>query len=124
MNNVKMSGRLTHEPKLKHINKKRAVCEMRLAVDNGRHPTTYIDLSVFDAPAYGAAEHLSKGCRVKVEGELRFREWKDTAGWRHQRYSIVGRVEQLGRQPERKAEAVNQADSQTAGATEPAPSLA
>lgn len=117
MNSVKMTGRLTHEPKLKHIKKKRAVCEMRLAVDNGRHPTTYIDLSVFDGPAYVCAEHLSKGSRVKVEGELRFREWRDPAGWRHQRYSIVGRVEPLGRPSERDAGLANQqADAPLASA--------
>jgi single stranded DNA-binding protein len=124
MNSVKMTGRLTHEPKLKHIKKKRAVCEMRLAVDNGRHPTTFIDLSVFDAPAYVAAEHLSKGCRVKVEGELRFREWRDTAGWNHQRYSIVSRVELLDRPPGRDAGTANQPDLEPVDATEPAPTLA
>jgi single stranded DNA-binding protein len=98
MNCVKMTGRLTREPRLEHIKEKRAVCEMRLAIDNGRHPTTYIDLSVFDAPAYVCAEHLSKGCWVKVEGELRFREWRDASGRRHQRYSLVGRAEALDRQ--------------------------
>lgn len=117
MNSIKVTGRLTREPDLKHIgNKKRAVCEMRLAVDNGRHPTTFINLSVFDAPAYVAAEHLSKGCLVKVEGELRFRERTAAGVRRYEPHSIVGLVEQIGH-TQRKAEAVNQ----SAGAAEPAP---
>jgi hypothetical protein len=73
MNCVKLTGRLTGEPDLKHIGrkKKRAVCEMRVAVVNGgRYPTTFISLSVFDAPAYAAAEHLTKGSIVKVERRI------------------------------------------------------
>lgn len=114
MNSVKMTGRLTREPQLKHIKKKRAVCEMRLAVDNGRYPTTFIDLSVFDAPAYGCAEHLSKGCPVKVEGELRFRERTAAGVRRFEPHSIVGLVEPLGRPPGQDSEPSNSPDSEPA----------
>ena len=121
MNSVKMSGRLAGEPRLKHIAKKRAVCEMRLAVDNGgRYPATFIDLSVFDAPAYVCAEHLSKGCLVEVKGELRFREWRDGAGRRHERYSIVGLVEPPGR-PSRP---VDQPDPEPSDAVAPEEAVA
>lgn len=116
MNSVKMTGRLTREPQLKHIKKQRAVCEMRLAVDNGRYPTTFIDLSVFDAPAYGCAEHLSKGCPVKVEGELRFRERTAAGVRRFEPHSIVGLVEPLGRPPVRDAGAAARPDSEPVGA--------
>jgi single-stranded DNA-binding protein len=109
MNSVKMIGRLTSEPNLKHIGeKKRAVCEMRIAVNNGRYPTTFINLSVFDAPAYGCAEHLSKGDRVKVDGELRFNERTKAGVRRFEPHSIVGLVKQLDRPPEQKPEADNQ----------------
>jgi single-stranded DNA-binding protein len=94
-NSVRMTGRLTSEPKLKHIRKKRAVCEIRLAVDNGRYPTTLINVSVFDAAAYACAEFLSKGIEVRVEGELAFRERTPAGGRRHEPHSIVGRVRAL-----------------------------
>lgn len=121
MNHVELSGRLTSEPKLKHIQKQRAVCEMRLAVDNGRYPTTFINLSVFDAPAYGCAEHLSKGCRVKVEGELRFREKTAAGVRRYEPHSIVGLVEQLDRPRGQDAKPTNQPDALPA---EPASAVA
>jgi single-stranded DNA-binding protein len=122
MNSIKMTGRLTREPDLKHIGtRKRAVCEMRLAVYNGRYAPTFINVSVFDGPAYVAAEHLTKGSRVKVEGELRFNERTKTGARRFEPHSIVGRVEQLGRPPERNSEAVEQTKSQSAGTSEPAP---
>lgn len=120
MNCVKLTGRLTGEPDLKHIGrkKKRAVCEMRVAVVNGgRYPTTFISLSVFDAPAYAAAEHLTKGSMVKVEGESRFRERTSAGVLRYEPHSIVGRVEPIGSAPKQKPESVKQ----PAGIAEPAP---
>jgi hypothetical protein len=39
----------------------RAVCEMRIAVPNGRHPTTYVDIAASDGQAYACAEFLAKG---------------------------------------------------------------
>lgn len=125
MNSVELSGRLTREPKLEHVGKKkRAVCEMRLAVDNGRYPTTFINVSVFDVPAYIAAEHLSRGCLVEVKGELRFRERTKTGARRFEPHSIVGLVEQLGRPPERDAQTANRPDTEPAGGAEPAPTFA
>jgi single-stranded DNA-binding protein len=124
MNSVKMIGRLTDEPKLKHIGtKQRPVCEMRLAVGNGRYPTTFINLSVFDAPAYVAAEHLAKGCKVKVEGELRFRERTAAGVRRPEPHSIVGRVTPL-HPPRRGGEKTNQPDPEPAGTTQPAATVA
>jgi single-strand DNA-binding protein len=94
MNTVTMIGRLTGDPELKHVGE-RAICDMRIAVDNGRHPTTYIDVAAFDGQAYSCAEFLAKGRLVGVEGRLALGEWRDDAGRRQQRYSIIGRVEFL-----------------------------
>jgi single-strand DNA-binding protein len=103
MNNVTMIGRLTEEPNLKHVGD-RAICEMRIAVDNGRHPTTYIDAVCFDAQAYACAEYLAKGRKVGVEGRLALRERRDSAGRPRPRYSVIGRVEFLDPPPRATAE--------------------
>ncbi len=99
MNHVTITGRLTEEPELKHLAEGRAVCNLRVAVDNGRHPTTFIDVAAFDGQAYTCAEYLAKGRKVGVEGRLALREWRDGQGLLHQRYSVVGRVEFLERPP-------------------------
>jgi single-strand DNA-binding protein len=96
MNNVTMIGRLTEEPNLKHVGD-RAICEMRIAVDNGRHPTTYIDVAAFDGQAYTCAEYLGKGRQVGVTGKLALDEWRDAGGRRHQRYKVIGHVQFLER---------------------------
>jgi single-strand DNA-binding protein len=103
MNTVTMTGRLTGEPKLKHLGE-RAICELRVAVDNGRHPTTYIDVSTFDGQAYVCAEYLTKGRKVGVNGRLALSEWRGSDGRIRQRYSVIGRVEFLDPPPRGEAE--------------------
>lgn len=101
MNSVTISGRLTGEPDLRHTAEERAFCTMRVAVDNGRHPTTYIDAVAFDAQAYTCAEYLGKGRKVGVEGRLALREWRDPEGRTRRRYSVIGRIEFLDPPPAR-----------------------
>jgi single-strand DNA-binding protein len=81
MNQLTMTGHLTRDPELKHIGE-RAICELRLAVDNGRYPTTYIDVDTFDGQAYVCAEYLAKGRRVGASGRLALREWDGGDGRR------------------------------------------
>jgi single-strand DNA-binding protein len=102
MNNVTISGRLTHDPKLIHRDD-RPICEMRLAVDNGKYAPTYIDVPAFDAQAYICAEYLHKGSKVGVAGPLVYREWRAADGSKRERYSVIGWVEFLDRRPPEEA---------------------
>lgn len=102
MNSVSLSGHLTHDPELVHRND-RPVCEMRLAVDNGRHPTTYIDVVTFDEQAYICAEYMHKGSKIGVSGRLVYREWRAADDSKRERYSVIGRVEFLDRPPRQEA---------------------
>jgi single-stranded DNA-binding protein len=95
MNSVHMTGRLTVDPKPSPTDAGRPVCDMRLAVDNGRYPSFDIDVSAFDAAAEVCAERLSKDDKVRVRGELRFRVWQDRGRRWHRDYSITGTVEPL-----------------------------
>jgi single-strand DNA-binding protein len=124
MNTVTMTGRLTRDPQLKHAGDERPICEMRIAVDNGRHPTTYVDVTTFDAQAYTCAEYLSKGRMVGVNGKLAFDEWGDAGGRNHQRYSVIGRVEFLDRRPEWDAESAERPDPEPADSARPELALA
>ncbi len=109
MNQLTMTGHLTRNPELKHSGE-RAICELRLAVDNGRHPTTYIDVATFDGQAYVCAEYLSKGRRVGVSGRLALSEWRAPDGSKRQRYRVIGRVEFLDR-PRRDSGGVDPVDT-------------
>jgi len=98
MNHVTLIGRLTHEPKLIHRGD-RAICEMRVAIDNYKHDPTYIDVRTFDNRAYACAEFLGKGRKVAVHGRLIQDEWRDGADNKRERYSVIGSVEFLDRPP-------------------------
>jgi single-strand DNA-binding protein len=98
MNAISLSGRLTHDPKLVY-RADRPICEMRLAVDNGRHPTTFIDVRTFDGQAYVCAEYMRKGSKVAVSGTLAYSEWRGAEDKKRERYSVIGRVEFLDPPP-------------------------
>ena len=124
MNSVTISGRLTDEPELRHTGEERAVCKMRVAVDNGRHPTTYIDVVAFDGQAYTCAEYLSKGRKVGVEGRLALREWRDSSNRAHSRYSVIGRVEFLDHPRDRESADVDPGGPDPARVLQPELALA
>jgi single-strand DNA-binding protein len=101
MNHGILSGRLTRDPELVHSGE-RAICKMRVAVDNGKYDTTYIDVASFDRQAHTCAEYLSKGRKVGVSGSLAYSEWRDDEGRRRERYNVIGRVEFLDRPPAKR----------------------
>jgi single-strand DNA-binding protein len=96
MNHVSLIGRLTEDPKLVE-SQERPICEMRIAVDNGRFQTTFIDVRTFGEQAYTCAEYLHKGRSVAVSGTLAFSEWRSTDGKKRSRYSVIGKVDFLDR---------------------------
>jgi single-stranded DNA-binding protein len=103
-NRVVITGHLAADPKLAPTDAGRPVCDMRLTAHNGRHPRFDIPVSVFDEPARACGAHLAKGDEVRVEGELRFRRWRDRGGRWHQDFSIAGQVELL-QDPHRRGDA-------------------
>jgi single-strand DNA-binding protein len=102
MNTYVATGNLTRDPELREFDG-RSECKLRLAVDNGPYPTTFIDVRTFDAQAEACATYLSKGRSVGVSGKLALDEYTGTDGSPRQRYSVIGRIEFLGR-PRREAE--------------------
>lgn len=98
MNSVDLTGRLTKDPELKERGGK-SVCDLRLAVDNGTHEPTYIDVSTFDGQAEACARYLRKGRQVAVAGRLVFRQWEAGDGSKRSRHSVIGRVEFLDGKP-------------------------
>lgn len=104
MNSVNLIGRLTRDPELRRMgDSDRAVCELRLAVDQGvdgsgdKRDPLYIDVSTFDRQAEACAEHLSKGRQVAVAGRLVYREWTADDDTKRSKHSVIGRVEFLGK---------------------------
>jgi len=103
MNQVNLIGRLTRDPELRKLgDSDRDVCELRIAVDNGKsrdgdeRDATFVDVSTFDAAARACTEHLTKGRQVAVSGRLVYRQWDADDGSKRSKHSVIGRVEFLG----------------------------
>ena len=90
------TGRLTKDPELRKISEELTVCQLRLAVDGmGRgREVGYINVSVFGKAGEAAAQYLSKGWLVAVDGRLEYGEW-DSEGTKRHDYNVVGNVEFL-----------------------------
>ncbi len=90
------TGRLTKDPELRQVSEELTVCQLRLAVDGmGRgREVGFINVSVFGKAGEAAAEYLSKGWLVAVDGRLEYGEW-ETVGTKRHDYWVVGNVEFL-----------------------------
>jgi single-strand DNA-binding protein len=90
-------GHLTKDPELRELSSGKSVCELRIAVDGmGRGGEVgYINVSVYGKPGDAAAQYLTKGRQVAVEGRLEFGQWETDAGEKRHDYAIVGNVDFL-----------------------------
>jgi single-strand DNA-binding protein len=97
VNRYLCTGRLTKDPELRRLTEHTAVCDLRVAVDGmGRgREVGFINVRVFGPPGIAAAEHLTKGFLVAIDGRLEFAEWESDSGFKRHDYTIVGSVEFL-----------------------------
>ncbi|HVK04722.1 MAG TPA: single-stranded DNA-binding protein [Armatimonadaceae bacterium] len=99
LNRVVLIGRLATEPELKYTPSGIAVTQFRLAVGRplsaearaqGNEPQAdFIDIVAWRQNAEYAANYLSKGRLVAVEGRLQIREYVDREGQRRRAAEIV-----------------------------------
>jgi single-strand DNA-binding protein len=73
------------------------VTTFRLAIDRlGRNGADFVTVKTWDRVAEAAAEHLTRGRRVAVQGRLAHEEWVGSDGRRAERLTVVAdRVEFL-----------------------------
>jgi single-strand DNA-binding protein len=112
INVVVITGNLTRDPELRHLEGSgTAVCDIRVAV-NGRRKNgntgewvdkpNYFDVTVWGGRGEAVAECLSKGSPIGVEGRLEWQEWeaKDGSGKRQGVKIVANHVQFLGRKRE------------------------
>ncbi len=117
VNNYIGIGHLTKDPELRELSSGKSVCELRLAIDGMARggEVGFINVSVYGKPGEAAAQYLTKGRQVAVEGRLEYAQWESDAGEKRHDYSVVGNVEFLstprasdeeGKAPRRRREPV------------------
>jgi single-strand DNA-binding protein len=97
INSVVVTGNLTKDPELRHLDSGTAVCKLRIAVNSRRKNASgewvdkpnYFDVTVWGAQGENCATYLSKGRPVAVQGRLEWREWESSEGGKRQSVEII-----------------------------------
>ena len=92
-----ITGNLTRDPELRHLESGTAVCKLRVAVNSRRKNASgewvdkpnYFDVTVWGAQGENCATYLSKGRPVAVQGRLEWREWEAKEGGKRQSVEII-----------------------------------
>jgi single-strand DNA-binding protein len=99
INRVVLTGNLTRDPELRSIpSTGNSVCSLRVACNTRRKDNStgdwvdkpnYFDVTIFGRQGENAAQYLSKGRPVAIDGRLEWREWQDKEGNNRQSVEIV-----------------------------------
>ena len=92
MNDVKLSGRLTRDPELKHTPAGVAVASFSLAVDRkfNREEADFIPIIAWRKTAEFVAKYFRKGQRVIIsQGRIRVDSYTDRDGNKRTRFEVV-----------------------------------
>ncbi len=127
-NRVILVGNLTRDVELRHTANGTAVTDIGLAInDRVKHndqwveETTFVDVTLWARTAEVAAEYLSKGSPVLIEGRLKLDTWEQD-GQKRSKLKVVGdRLQMLGTRGESKPQRQADQYSETAPVATPAP---
>jgi single-strand DNA-binding protein len=98
INRVILTGNLTRDPELRSLPSGMSVCSLRIASNTRRKDgqsgewvdkANYFDVTIWGRQGDNAAQYLSKGRPVAIDGRLEWREWQDKEGNNRQSVEIV-----------------------------------
>src|SRR3989338_8660695 len=105
LNDVKLVGRLTHDPELRYTTQGTAVCHFRIAVGRKykdrtsgewKEEVAFVPCNVWRETAERCGQRLKKGSPVFVEGRLKSREWQTKEGQKRSDLEVeISRVQFL-----------------------------
>lgn len=75
MNRVLLTGRLTKDPEVRYTSSGKAVCGMRLAVQQGKD-TTFLNVKAWNQTAENCGKYLAKGSLIGADGSLHVNEFE------------------------------------------------
>ena len=107
INRVAVSGHLTRDPELRVTTGGTQVLSFGIAVnDRRKNPQSgewedypnFVDCTMFGTRAEKIHRYMSKGCKVAIEGKLRYSSWERDGQRRSKLEVIVEEIEFLSRQ--------------------------
>lgn len=102
INRVVVVGNLTKDPELRQTPSGTSVCKLRIAVntrvksgEEWKDKPNYFDVTIWGRQGENAAQYLSKGRPVAIDGRLDWREWDAQDGTKRQAVEIVAETVQF-----------------------------
>lgn len=98
INKVILTGNLTRDPELKSTAGGLSICSLRLATNTRRknnqtgeweEKPNYVSVTIFGRQGENAAQYLSKGRPVAIDGRLEWREWQSQSGEKREALEVV-----------------------------------
>ena len=94
MNQVILIGRITADPEVRYTNNQNAFCHFTLAVDRTKDITDFIRCNAWNKTAEIMAQHVHKGERIAVTGQIQTGQYTDKNGQKISTTEVsVGRLE-------------------------------
>jgi single-strand DNA-binding protein len=105
MNKVIILGRLTQDPECRYTQSGKAVTSFTLAVKRyGQEEPDWIPVVLWEKTAETAANNLSKGQRVLIEGRIQTRSYKTNDGQKRRVTEVVGQTMEFIEKRQREEE--------------------
>ncbi len=96
LNVVVLIGRLVADPELRYTPNGVPVTSLRVAVDrrfragdSGEKQTDFFDVTVWNKSAEFAANYLTKGSLISIEGRLQQRTWVQQDGQKRSKVDVI-----------------------------------
>ena len=80
INSVTLSGRLTADVEIRHVQDGKSVTSFTLAVQRDKEHVDFIDCVAWEKSAELLSQYKQKGSYVAVTGRLRKRQWQNQHG--------------------------------------------
>lgn len=93
-NNCTAIGRLTKDIELRYTSNNKAVCDLSMAINNGKtlngeDDTTFLNITVFGKNAENCAEFCKKGDLVGASYMVKNHNWEDKNGNKRYDYNFI-----------------------------------
>ena len=98
INRVILTGNLTRDPELKATNSGMSICALRIATNTRKknnqtgeweEKPNYVSVTIFGRQGENAAQYLSKGRPVAIDGRLEWREWQSQSGEKREALEVI-----------------------------------
>lgn len=82
-------GRLTKNLELRYTKENKAVCEIPLAISNGKDDPTFLTITTFGKQAENCSKYLEKGSMISAMATVKNHNWTDKENNKHYEYTFL-----------------------------------